>query len=339
MIKVAINGFGRIGRLAFREMITGRDFDVVAINDLTDAETLAYLLKYDTNHRSFHEDVINFDKDELVINNKKRIKVYSEPDPENLPWKDLGVDVVLECTGLFTKLEDAQKHIESGAKKVIISAPGKGEMKTVVYGVNHEILTGDETVISAASCTTNCLAPVLKVIEDNYGIKKGFMTTVHAYTNDQATLDIPHKKGILSRRGRACAMNIIPASTGAASAIGKVIPSIDGKMDGNAFRVPVSDGSVVDVTLELNKPATAEEINNLFKANESETLKFTMDPVVSSDILGKKCGALVDGLSTNVLDTPEGQLVKIVAWYDNEMGYTAQMMRTAKVLMNIEVSK
>ncbi len=339
MIKVAINGFGRIGRLAFREMITGKDFDVVAINDLTDAETLAYLLKYDTNHRSFHEDMINFDGDELVINNKKRIKVYSEKDPVNLPWKDLGVDVVLECTGLFTKLEDAQKHIEAGAKKVIISAPGKGEMKTVVYGVNHEILTGDETVISAASCTTNCLAPVLKVIEDNYGIKKGFMTTVHAYTNDQATLDIPHKKGILSRRGRACAMNIIPASTGAASAIGKVIPSIDGKMDGNAFRVPVSDGSVVDVTLELNKPATAEEINNLFKANESETLKFTMDPVVSSDILGKRCGALVDGLSTNVLDTPEGQLVKIVAWYDNEMGYTAQMMRTAKVLMNIEVSK
>jgi glyceraldehyde 3-phosphate dehydrogenase len=339
MIKVAINGFGRIGRLAFREMITGKDFDVVAINDLTDAETLAYLLKYDTNHRSFHEDMINFDGDELVINNKKRIKVYSEKDPVNLPWKDLGVDVVLECTGLFTKLEDAQKHIEAGAKKVIISAPGKGEMKTVVYGVNHEILTGDETVISAASCTTNCLAPVLKVIEDNYGIKKGFMTTVHAYTNDQATLDIPHKKGILSRRGRACAMNIIPASTGATSAIGKVIPSIDGKMDGNAFRVPVSDGSVVDVTLELNKPATAEEINNLFKANESETLKFTMDPVVSSDILGKRCGALVDGLSTNVLDTPEGQLVKIVAWYDNEMGYTAQMMRTAKVLMNIEVSK
>ena len=339
MIKVAINGFGRIGRLAFREMITGKDFDVVAINDLTDAETLAYLLKYDTNHRSFHEDMINFDNDELVINNKKRIKVYSEKDPINLPWKQLGVDVVLECTGLFTKLEDAQKHIEAGAKKVIISAPGKGEMKTVVYGVNHEILTGDETVISAASCTTNCLAPVLKVIEDNYGIKKGFMTTVHAYTNDQATLDIPHKKGILSRRGRACAMNIVPASTGAASAIGKVIPSIDGKMDGNAFRVPVSDGSVVDVTLELNKPATAEEINNLFKANESETLKFTMDPVVSSDILGKKCGALVDGLSTNVLDTPEGQLVKVIAWYDNEMGYTAQMMRTAKVLMNIEVSK
>lgn len=333
MIKVAINGFGRIGRLAFREMITGNEFDVVAINDLTDAETLAYLLKYDTNHRSFHEDKITFENDEIIINNIKRIKVYSEKDPINLPWKDLEVDVVLECTGLFTKKEDAAKHIAAGAKKVIISAPGKGDMKTIVYNVNDEILDGSEEIISAASCTTNCLAPVLKVIEDNIGIKKGFMTTVHAYTNDQATLDIPHKKGILARRGRACAMNIVPASTGAASAIGKVIPSIDGKLDGNAFRVPVSDGSVVDVTLELERDTTVDEINTLFKNNANETLQLTMDPVVSSDILGKKTGALVDGLSTKVLDTPEGQLVKIVAWYDNEMGYTAQMMRTAKKLM------
>lgn len=333
MIKVAINGFGRIGRLAFREMITGNEFDVVAINDLTDAETLAYLLKYDTNHRSFHEDKITFENDEIIINNIKRIKVYSEKDPINLPWKDLEVDVVLECTGLFTKKEDAAKHIAAGAKKVIISAPGKGDMKTIVYNVNDEFLDGSEEIISAASCTTNCLAPVLKVIEDNIGIKKGFMTTVHAYTNDQATLDIPHKKGILARRGRACAMNIVPASTGAASAIGKVIPSIDGKLDGNAFRVPVSDGSVVDVTLELERDTTVDEINTLFKNNTNETLQLTMDPVVSSDILGKKTGALVDGLSTKVLDTPEGQLVKIVAWYDNEMGYTAQMMRTAKKLM------
>lgn len=239
----------------------------------------------------------------------------------------------MECTGLFTKKEDAAKHIAAGAKKVIISAPGKGDMKTIVYNVNDEILDGSEEIISAASCTTNCLAPVLKVIEDNIGIKKGFMTTVHAYTNDQATLDIPHKKGILARRGRACAMNIVPASTGAASAIGKVIPSIDGKLDGNAFRVPVSDGSVVDVTLELERDTTVDEINTLFKNNTNETLQLTMDPVVSSDILGKKTGALVDGLSTKVLDTPEGQLVKIVAWYDNEMGYTAQMMRTAKKLM------
>ena len=335
MIKVAINGFGRIGRLAFREMITGQDFDVVAINDLTDAETLAYLLKYDTNHRTFHEDEISFDNDELIIKNAKRIKVYSEKDPINLPWEEVGVDVVLECTGIFTKKEDAEKHIEAGAKKVIISAPGKGFMKTIVYNVNSDTLDGTETVISAASCTTNCLAPVLKVIEDNIGIEKGYMTTIHAYTNDQATLDIPHKKGIKARRGRACAMNIVPASTGAATAIGKVIPSLMGKMDGNAFRVPVSDGSVVDITLELKRNTSIEEINNLFINNQNETLKFTMDPIVSSDIIGKKLGALVDGLSTNVLESDGRQLVKIIAWYDNEMGYTSQMMRTAKKLMSI----
>ncbi|MGN1338602.1 MAG: type I glyceraldehyde-3-phosphate dehydrogenase [Candidatus Coprovivens sp.] len=336
MIKVAINGFGRIGRLAFREMITGSDFDVVAINDLTDAETLAYLLKYDTNHRTFHEDLISFDEDELIINNRKKIKVYAEKDPENLPWDELGVDVVLECTGLFTAKEDAEKHIKAGAKKVIISAPGKGEMKTIVANVNDNTLDGTETVISAASCTTNCLAPVLNIIENNIGIVKGYMTTVHAYTNDQATLDIPHKKGIMARRGRACAMNIVPASTGAASAIGKVIPSISGKMDGNAFRVPVSDGSVVDVTLELKRNTTIEELNKLFEENQNETIKITMDPVVSSDILGKKTGALVDGLSTSVLESEGKQLVKVIAWYDNEMGYTAQMMRTAKKLMNIK---
>ena len=333
MIKVAINGFGRIGRLAFREMITGSDFECVAINDLTNAEDLAYLLKYDTNHRSFHEDKISYEGDEIIINDRKRIKVFSEKDPENLPWKELKVDVVLECTGAFTKKEDAEKHILAGAKKVIISAPGKGDMKTIVYNVNDDTLTGDEEIISAASCTTNCLAPVLKVIEDNYGIEKGFMTTVHAYTNDQATLDIPHKKGIASRRGRACAANIVPTSTGAASAIGKVIPTLDGKLDGNALRVPVPDGSVVDVTLELKKETTEEEINRLFEENQNETLKITMDPVVSSDVIGKKIGALVDGLSTKVLNTDKGQLVKIIAWYDNEMGYTSQMMRTAKKLM------
>jgi len=333
VIKVAINGFGRIGRLAFREIITGNDFDIVAINDLTNAEDLAYLLKYDTNHRSFHEDKISFEGDEIVINNRKRVRVFSEKDPENLPWKDLKIDVVLECTGAFTDKEGAEKHIKAGAKKVIISAPGKGDMKTIVYNVNDSILDGTETIISAASCTTNCLAPVLKVIEDNFGIKKGFMTTVHAYTNDQATLDIPHKKGIKSRRGRACAANIIPTSTGAASAIGKVIPTLDGKLDGNALRVPVPDGSVVDVTLELNKKTSVEEINELFEKNQNDTLKITMDPIVSSDVIGKKIGALVDGLSTQVLDTEEGQLVKVLAWYDNEMGYTSQMMRTAKKLM------
>ena len=333
MIKVAINGFGRIGRLAFREIITGTDFDCVAINDLTDAETLAYLLKYDTNHRSFHEDIINFEGDEIVIKGTKRIKVYSEKDPANLPWKDLGVDVVLECRGLFTSLEDAQKHITAGAKKVIISAPGKGDMKTIVYNVNSDTLDGTETVISAASCTTNCLAPVLKVLEDNIGIVKGYMTTVHAYTNDQATLDVPHKKGIKARRGRACAMNIVPSSTGAATAIGKVIPTLEGKLSGGAMRVPVSDGSLVDLTLELKKNTTKEEINNMFKVNKNETLDYTEDPIVSSDIISSTYGATVDGNLTDVIEVDGKQLVKVVAWYDNEMGYSAQMVRTAAKLV------
>ena len=332
MIKVAINGFGRIGRIAFREMILSEDFDIVAINDLTDAEELSYLLRYDTNHLSFHEDKITYENDEIIINNKKRIKVYAKKDPEELPWKELNIDLVLECTGLFTDYDNAYKHIKAGAKKVIISAPGKGEMKTIVYNVNSDILDKSEEVISAASCTTNCLAPVLKVINDNNKIVKGFMTTVHAYTNDQATLDIAHKKGYKQRRGRACAMNIVPASTGAAKAIGKVIPELKGKLDGTAFRVPVSDGSVIDVTLELKNKTSVEEINKLLEDNQNETLKFTMDPIVSSDILGKKCGALVDGMLTNIVESNGKQLVKIVAWYDNELGYTCQMLRTARCL-------
>lgn len=332
MIRVAINGFGRIGRLAFREIITGVDFDIVAINDLTAAEDLAYLLKYDTNHRTFHEDLISFEDNYLVINNQKKIRVYNETDPVKLPWKELNVDLVLECTGHFTKEEDAYKHIEAGAKKVLISAPGKGNMKTIVYNVNDNLLDGTEKIISAASCTTNCLAPVLNVLENEIGIEKGFMITVHAYTNDQATLDIAHKKGYMSRRGRACAMNIVPSSTGAASAIGKVIPNLEGKLDGTAYRVPVSDGSMIDVTLELTRNTTKEEINDILKKSQNDTLKFTMDPIVSSDIIGKRTGATIDGQLTNVLEVNNKQLVKVVAWYDNELGYTAQMMRTAKAL-------
>lgn len=330
MIKVAINGFGRIGRLAFRQIVTQTDFDIVAINDVTSAEDLAYLVKYDTVHRAFHENEISYEGDEIVVAGTKRIKVYSELDPANLPWGELGVDLVLECTGKFTKLEDAKKHIDAGAKKVLISAPGKGDMKTIVYNVNDNDLTSDDTIVSAASCTTNCLAPVLKVINDNFGIKKGFMTTVHAYTNDQATLDIAHKKGIKARRGRACGQNIVPASTGAAKAIGLVIPDLLNKMDGLAFRVPVADGSVIDVTLELNRNTTIEEINETLKNNQDDTLKYTEDPIVSSDIIGKKYGALVDGLSTSIVEADGTQLVKVVAWYDNEYGYTAQMLRTAK---------
>ena len=332
MIKVAINGFGRIGRLAFRQMIVDSDFDIVAINDLTSAEDLAYLLKYDTNHRSFHEDEISFDNDEIVVCGKKRIKVFSEKEPDNLPWKELGVDLVLECTGLFTSYEKAEAHIKAGAKKVLISAPAKGDLKTVVYNVNHDILTSNDIIVSGASCTTNCLAPVLKLVNDNIGVEKGFMTTIHAYTNDQATLDIAHKKGIMARRGRACAQNIVPASTGAASAIGLVIPDLLGKLDGGAIRVPVSDGSLIDLTLELKRNTTEEEINNIFKNNRTETIDITFDPIVSSDILGKKLGALVDGLSTKVITVNDKQLVKVIAWYDNEYGYTAQMLRTAKVM-------
>lgn len=330
MIKVAINGFGRIGRLAFRQIVTQADFDIVAINDLTSAEDLAYLVKYDTVHRSFHEDDITFEDNEIVIAGQKRIKVYAETDPANLPWKELDVDLVLECTGKFTSYEDAGKHITAGAKKVLISAPGKGLMKTIVYNVNDNELNSNDTIVSGASCTTNCLAPVLKVLNDAIGIKKGYMTTVHAYTNDQATLDIAHKKGIKARRGRACGANIVPASTGAARAIGLVIPSLKNKLDGMAFRVPVTDGSVVDVTLEMNKNTSVEEINDILKNSQNETLKFTMDPVVSSDVVGKKYGALVDGLSTSIVESDGTQLVKVVAWYDNEYGYTAQMLRTAK---------
>jgi len=329
MIRVAINGFGRIGRLAFREMITSNKFDVVAINDLSTPEELAYLLKYDTNHRSFHKNEISFTEDSILIGGVKKIKIYKEQDPEILPWKDLQVDLVLECTGRFTKVEDAKKHINAGAKKVLISAPAKGECKTIVYGVNDNTLDGTEEIVSAASCTTNCLAPVLKVLVDNYGVKKGFMTTIHAYTNDQATLDIAHKKGISERRGRACAANIVPTSTGAAKAIDKVIPELKGLLDGVAYRVPVPDGSMIDLCLELNTKVTKEMINDCLKKNESVCLVTTNDPVVSTDVLGEKTGALVDLGLTKVIETPTGDLVKVVAWYDNEMGYTSQMMRTA----------
>ena len=329
MIKVAINGFGRIGRLAFRQIITSTDFDVVAINDLGNAEELSYLLKYDTVHRAFHEDLISYEENNIVINNIKKIKVYNELDPENLPWKELDVDIVLECTGKFTDYDKAYKHIKAGAKKVLISAPSKSDnVKTIVYSVNENILDGSEEVISAASCTTNCLAPVVNILERNIGIVNGFMSTIHAYTNDQATLDISHKKGIRARRGRACASNIVPTSTGAASAIGKVIPELNGKLDGGSYRVPVEDGSLVEFTFIPKRQTTVEEINNIFKNNQDDTIKITFDPVVSSDILGKKYGALVDGLLTNA----SNNLVKVVAWYDNEYGYTAQMLRTAKVL-------
>ncbi len=331
MLKVAINGFGRIGRTALRLLQDDKDIEVVAINDLTDAEQLSYLYKYDSVHRTVNYRV-SYDDEGLIVKDKK-IKVFKEMDPVNLPWKKLGVDVVLECTGVFTSAEKCQAHLDAGAKHVIISAPAKDEVKTIVYGVNHKELNKDDKVISAASCTTNCLAPVVKLIDDKYKVVKGFMTTVHAMTNDQETLDIPHKKGISSRRGRAASLNIVPTSTGAASQIGKVIPHLNGKMDGVAFRVPVGDGSVVDITLELEKNVTKENINNMFKSSQSKTLKYTDDPIVSSDIIGEECGAIVDGLLTNVVEADGKQLLKVVAWYDNEVGYTAQMIRTMKLFM------
>lgn len=326
MIKVAINGFGRIGRCALRQISKRNDVEVVAINDLTDALTLAYLYKYDSIHRTL-EQKVGYEDDKIEVNGKD-IKIYSEPDPSKLPWKELKIDVVLECTGAFTSKEKCQAHIKAGAKKVIISAPAKDEVKTIVYGVNENILDEKDEIISASSCTTNCLAPVLNLIHKNYKVISGFMTTVHAITNDQETLDIPHKKGIESRRGRAASLNIIPTSTGAASAIGKVIPELNGKLDGLAYRVPVSDGSLIDLTILVEKETTAENVNKLFKENQSDTIKIVNVPLVSSDIIGTENGAIIDSLLTKVITEDGKTMIKISAWYDNEWGYTAQMIRT-----------
>ncbi len=330
MKRIAINGFGRIGRVALRLLSDEEDIEVVAINDLTDPLQLAYLLKYDTIHRSLKKKIA-YDTNGIYINDKK-IRIFSEKEPENLPWKDLNIDVVLECTGKFTSKEKAMAHIKAGAKKVIISAPAKDECKTIVYNVNDNLINPTDDVISAASCTTNCLAPVIYLLNKYYKVNKGYMSTVHAITNDQETLDIPHKKGINSRRGRAAAFNIIPTSTGAASAIGRVIPELDGKLKGTAYRVPVEDGSLIDLVVELNNKTTKEQINAMFKQNENETLKIISMPIVSSDIIGQTAGAVVDAALTEVIEDNDKVLVKVVAWYDNETGYTAQMIRTLKKL-------
>ena len=326
MKRIAINGFGRIGRIVFKIIEELDDMEVVAINTPSQPEELAYLLKYDTNYRTYNKE-ITFDQNNLFVNGRK-INLYRELDPSNLPWKDFNIDIVLECTGKFTKKEDAMLHIKAGAKKVLISATGKGDIKTIVYNVNHQILTDDDIIVSAASCTTNCLAPVLKVLDDNFKVIKGNMTTIHAYTNDQVTLDGSHKKGILDRRGRTCGMNIIPTSTGAAKAIGQVLPNLEGKILGSAIRVPVSDGSLIDLVVELSQNTTKEELNKVFLEHTNETLHYTEDPIVSSDIIASSCGATVDANLTNVIEVDGKQLVHIVAWYDNEMGYSYQMVRT-----------
>ena len=332
MIKVAINGFGRIGRLAFREIFDNKEMEVVAINDLTDSKTLAHLLKYDSAQKRFEKEV-TYDEEGIIVEGKK-VNIYKEQDPTNLPWKDLGIDVVFECTGFFTDKEKANAHIIAGAKKVIISAPAKGDLPTIVYNVNHKTLNKDENIISAASCTTNCLAPIAKVLNDNFGISHGIMTTIHAYTNDQNTLDSPHKKGDL-RRARAAAANIVPNSTGAAKAIGLVIPELKGKLDGSAQRVPVVTGSLTELTCVLNKNTTIEEINRVMKENANETLGYTEDEIVSTDVIGIRYGSLFDATQTKIVESNGNQLVKVVAWYDNEYSYTCQMIRTAKYLMNI----
>jgi glyceraldehyde 3-phosphate dehydrogenase len=324
-VKVAINGFGRIGRLVYRQIYNMEGIDVVAINDLTSPKVLAHLLKYDTAQGRFNADVKA--SDNAIVVNGDEIKIYAQKDPAQIPWGSHQVDVVLECTGFFTDAEKAKAHITAGARKVVISAPATGDLKTIVFNVNHSILDGSETVISCASCTTNCLAPMAQVLEEKYGIMGGLMTTVHAYTNDQNTQDAPHPKGDL-RRARAASQNIVPNSTGAAKAIGLVLPSLKGKLDGTAQRVPTLTGSLTELTTVLGKKVTVEEINAAMKAAANESYGYTEDEIVSSDVIGMSYGSLFDATQTKVLSVGDVQLVKTVSWYDNEMSYVSQLVRT-----------
>ena len=333
MVNVAINGFGRIGRLALRLMINNPEFNVVAINDLTDAKMLAHLFKYDSAQGSFNGEIEV--KEGAFVVNGKEIKVTANSNPAELPWGELNVDIVLECTGFFATKEKASAHIKAGAKKVVISAPAGGDLPTVVFNVNHDILKAEDTVISGASCTTNCLAPMAKTLNDNFGLQKGFMTTIHSYTNDQNTLDAPHRNGDL-RRARAAAASIIPNSTGAAKAIGLVIPELAGKLDGNAQRVPTITGSLTELVCTLDKKVTVEEINAAMKAVANESYGYTEDPIVSCDIIGSSFGSLFDGTQTKVMEVNGEQLVKVAAWYDNEMSYTNQLIRTLGYFANLK---
>lgn len=326
-VKVAINGFGRIGRLAFRQIYNMEGIDVVAINDLTQPHVLAHLLKYDTAQGRFGVDVTHTDDSIVVAGNT--IKIYAQKDPSQIPWGAHDVDVVLECTGFFTDADKAAAHIKAGAKRVVISAPATGEMKTIVFNVNHHELDGTETIISCASCTTNCLAPMAKVLNDSFELKAGLMTTVHAYTNDQNTLDGPHPKGDL-RRARAAAENIIPNSTGAAKAIGLVLPALKGKLDGVAQRVPTVTGSLTELVTVLGKKVSIEDVNAAMKAAANESFGYNEDEIVSSDIIGISYGSLFDATQTKVITVGETQMVKTVSWYDNEMSYVSQLVRTVK---------
>ncbi|API90183.1 type I glyceraldehyde-3-phosphate dehydrogenase [Marinilactibacillus sp. 15R] len=331
-VKVAINGFGRIGRLAFRRINDVEGLEVVAVNDLTDPNMLVHLLKYDTTQGRFNGEVSVGDGKFTV--DGRDVKVLSERNPEDLPWGELGVDIVLECTGFFTSQEKAGLHLKAGAKRVVVSAPATGDVKTIVYNTNHETLDGSETVISGASCTTNCLAPMAKALNDKFGIETGLMTTIHAYTGDQMTLDGPHPKGDF-RRARAAAANIVPNSTGAAKAIGLVLPELQGKLDGAAQRVPVPAGSLTELQVILSKEVTAEEVNAAMKEVANESYGYTEDPIVSSDILGMTYGSLFDATQTKVISAGGKQLVKTVSWYDNEMSYTAQLVRTLEYFASL----
>ena len=325
IVKVAINGFGRIGRLVFRQIYNMEGIDVVAINDLTSPKVLAHLLKYDSAQGRFDQQVTATEN--AIVVDGHEIKIYAQKDPAQIPWGQHDVDVVIESTGFFTDKDKAGAHITAGAKRVVISAPGTGEMKTVVFNVNHNILDGSETIISCASCTTNCLAPMAKVLNDSFGINAGFMTTIHAYTNDQNTLDAPHPKGDL-RRARAAAQNIVPNSTGAAKAIGLVLPELKGKLDGVAQRVPIITGSLTELTTILNKKTTIEEINAAMKAASNESFGYNEDEIVSTDVIGSHFGSLFDATQTKVLTVGDIQMVKTVSWYDNEMSYVSQLVRT-----------
>lgn len=324
-VKVAINGFGRIGRLVYRQIFNMQGIEIVAINDLTSPKVLAHLLKYDTAQGRFEQDVKATENSILV--NGKEVKIYAQKDPAQIPWGAHQVDVVLECTGFFTDKDKAAAHLTAGAKKVVISAPATGDLKTIVFNTNHSILDGSETIISCASCTTNCLAPMAKVLEEQFEIKAGLMTTVHAYTNDQNTQDAPHPKGDL-RRARAAAQNIVPNSTGAAKAIGLVLPSLKGKLDGTAQRVPTLTGSLTELTVVLGKKTSVEEINAAMKAAANESFGYTEDEIVSGDVIGISYGSLFDATQTKVLTVGDQQLVKAVSWYDNEMSYVSQLVRT-----------
>ncbi|MFC3932967.1 type I glyceraldehyde-3-phosphate dehydrogenase [Streptococcus dentapri] len=334
VVKVGINGFGRIGRLAFRRIQNVEGVEVTRINDLTDPVMLAHLLKYDTTQGRFDGTVEV--KDGGFEVNGQFVKVSAERDPEQIDWAADGVEIVLEATGFFAKKEAAEKHLHAngGAKKVVITAPGGNDVKTIVFNTNHDTLDGTETVISGASCTTNCLAPMAKALHDNFTITEGLMTTIHAYTGDQMILDGPHRGGDL-RRARAAAANIVPNSTGAAKAIGLVIPELNGKLDGAAQRVPVPSGSVTELVAVLDKNVTAEEVNAAMKAASNESYGYTEDPIVSSDIVGMSYGSLFDATQTKVLDVDGKQLVKVVSWYDNEMSYTSQLVRTLEYFAKI----